>query len=245
MPWRRDREQLIADAAGELAPLFGADLRTLVVYGSAVGSAVGSGAARAGVHSAGSDVNLAVVAEPLTFAHLQRVAQWWARWRREGFAAPLLLSGGDLARSRDVFPLELLDIQARHRTLAGRELFADLTLAADAVRLECEREAKGKLVRLRELYLELAGSRRDLRALMRDARKSFLAVMRGLLFVAGEGWCEAEPAVVAAFERLHGRRFPMLAALATAGEDAPLEERFAEYIAEAEALAVIADRSSP
>src|SRR4029079_9443141 len=156
-----------------------------------------------------SDVNFAAVAEPLTFAHLQRVAQWYARWRGERVAAPLLLAPADLTRSLDVFPLEMLDIQARHRTLAGDDLFTGIAVARNNVRLECEREAKGKLVRLRALYLELAGSTVEIRELMIDSRKSFLHVMRGLLYMRGIAWETREREVVPAFARAFGQAMPV------------------------------------
>jgi hypothetical protein len=234
MPWRTSLEDLVREAAAELTPLFGDALRTVVLYGSA---------ARPGVRRARADVNLAVVADPLAFAHLQRVAQWWARWRRYRLAAPLLLSATELDRARDVFPLELLDIQAHHRTLAGAELFADVPIAAACVRAECEREARGKLVRLRELYLELAGSTRALRALMLDSRTTFLVVMRGLLHLRGAPWDPDGRAVVAAVERHYGCRLPALAAVEAAPPGTPVEQRFADYLADVETLVALADRA--
>lgn len=235
MPWRIAPETIVPDAAHELAALFGTALRTLVVYGSAAGP---------GFRPEHSDVNLAAVVEPLEFAQLQGVAQWWARWRRHRVAAPLLLSATDLERSRDVFPLELLDLQARHRTLAGAELFTGLTFTPESVRAECEREAKGKLVRLRALYLELAGSARALRALMLDSRKTFLHVLRGLLYLRGEPWGGDGQAVVKAFEHHFACTLPVLAMLVGPLADGPVEQRFGEYVGEVERLAAIADREA-
>ncbi len=120
MPRRITPERIVGEAGAELAAAFGSALRTVVVYGSAE---------HPDFRPERSDVNFAAVAEPVTFAHLQRVAQWYARWRGERVAAPLLLAPSDLTRSLDVFPLEMLDIQTRHRTLAGDELFTDLVVA--------------------------------------------------------------------------------------------------------------------
>jgi hypothetical protein len=234
MRWRADPREILAEAAAELAALGGDAVKTLVVYGSAAG---------AGFRPARSDVNLAVVLEPLEFVHLQRIAQWWTRWRRHRVAAPLVLSLTELARSRDIFPLELLDIQARHRTLAGAELFADLVVDPEAVRAECEREAKGKLLRLRALYLELAGSARDLHALMLDSRKTFLHVMRGLLHLRGEPWSGDGAEVVRAFEQHFACALPVLAALGEHELTGTIAERFAAYLDEIELLATIADRA--
>ena len=232
MPWRRSPERIVTDAGAELAAVFGPALRTLVVYGSAAG---------ADFRADRSDVNFAAVAEPLTFAHVQKTAQWYARWRGQRVAAPLLLAPADLDRSLDVFPLEILDIQARHRTLAGDELFAGIVPPAEAVRLECEREAKGKLVRLRALYLELAGSTREIRALMLDSRKTFVQVMRGLLYLRTGAWEPNEAAAVAALTRQLERPFPVLNALTDGSDVGAIERRFGDYLAEIEVLAAIAD----
>ncbi len=232
MPWRMSPERVVTDAGAELAAVFGPALRTVVVYGSAAGG---------DFRADRSDVNFAAVAEPLTFAHVQKTAQWYARWRGHRVAAPLLLAPTDLDRSLDVFPLELLDIQARHRTVAGDELFAGMVPTPEAVRLECEREAKGKLVRLRALYLELAGSTREIRALMLDSRKTFVHVMRGLLYLRGGAWEPNESAVVAAFARQLQRPFPVLTALSDGSDGGAIEHRFADYLAEIEQLAAVAD----
>ena len=232
MPWRITPERIVTEAGAELAATFGPALRTVVVYGSAGG---------ADFRPDRSDVNFAAVAEPLTFAHLQHIAQWYARWRSQRVAAPLLLAPSDLTRSLDVFPLEMLDIQARHRTLAGADLFTGLVVSPNAVRLECEREAKGKLVRLRALYLELAGSTVAIRELMLDSRKTFLHVMRGLLFVRGAAWEVSEAEVVPAFAHQFGRAMPVLGALTSPHDRGAIESRFADYLAEIEALAALAD----
>jgi hypothetical protein len=233
MPWRIAPDDVVPEAGRELAAIFGESLRTVVVYGSA---------ADPRFRPDRSDVNLAAVVESLEFAQLRLVAQWWARWRRHRVAAPLLLSASDLERSRDVFPLELLDLQARHRTLAGAELFTGLTFTPESVRAECEREAKGKLLRLRGLYVELAGSARALRALMLDSRKTFLQVLRGLLYLRAEPWSGNGQTVLRAFEGHFACKLPILAALSEPLLDGPVEERFGEYLAEVQRLAAIADR---
>ncbi len=235
MPWRIDPARIVPDAARELAALFPAELRSLVVYGSAAGD---------GFRPERSDVNLALVLDTVRTAQLGRVAQWWQRWRRHRVSVPLIMTTEDLDRSRDVFPLEFLDMQARHKTLAGAEVFTNLEVAPEAVRLECEREAKGKLVRLRALFIELAGSARDQRALMLDSRKTFLMVMRGLLHLRGEPWTGDGAAVVRAFERHYGVAMPVMAALGGAAPSDPIETRFEAYLGEVERLAELADREA-
>jgi hypothetical protein len=232
MPRRITPERIVEEAGTELAAAFGPALRTVVLYGSSESP---------DFRPDRSDVNFAAVADPISFGHLQRVSQWYARWRPERVAAPLLLAPSDLSRSLDVFPLEMLDIQARHRTLAGDELFRDIQVQPANVRLECEREAKGKLVRLRALYLELAGSTVEIRELMLDSRKTFLHVMRGLLYLRGVGWESREAEVVPAFARQFGHDLPVFAALVGERDPGAIETRFAAYLGEIEKLAALAD----
>jgi hypothetical protein len=234
MPSRIDPQQVVSDAGAELAVVCGDGLRTLAVYGSAAGPEF---------NPSRSDVNFAAVVDPLDFAVLQRAAQWWARWQRHRVAAPLLLSMVELDRSCDVFPLELLDLRERHRTVAGAEVFNDITVDRECVRAECEREAKGKLLRLRALYVELAGSTRELHALMLDSRKTFLYLIRGLLFVAGEPWVPGTIAALRAFEHRYACTMPVLASLSDTQPSGPIEPRFAAYVAEVELLATLADRT--
>jgi len=235
MRWRTAPERVIPEAAGELATAFGEALRTLVLYGRAV---------RQDRRPDGIAVGFAAVADPLTFQHLQRVAQWWARWRSYRIATPLLFSAGDLARSCDVFPLEFLEIQTNHRTLAGEDLFARLPLRPACVRTQCEREVKGKLLRLRTLYLECCDSTRKLRSLMVASHATFLLVVRGLLYLRDQSWSGDARSALAAFERQYGCRMPIMAALSGESDLGPIEQRFADYLAEVETLAHLADRTT-
>jgi hypothetical protein len=232
MPRRITPERIVTEAGAELGAALGSELRSVVLYGSAE---------TVDFRPDRSDLNFAAVAEPITYGHLQRVAQWYARWRSERVAAPLLLAPSDLTRSLDVFPLEMLDIQERHRILIGDDLFTSIVVAPANVRLECEREAKGKLVRLRALYLELAGSPVEIRELMLDSRKTFLHVMRGLAFLRGVAWEPRETAVVATFTQLFGVTMPVFATLTSGRDPGPVETRFADYLGEIEALAALAD----
>ena len=251
MAWSTDPRSRVPEASAELAATCGDALRTLVLYGSAVGSATGGFTGSPGGDTGSefdpdrSDVNLAVVLDPCEPLHLRRIAQWWTRWRSVRFAAPLVFSTLELERSRDVFPLEFLDLRARHRTLAGTEMFADIVVDPEAVRAECEREAKGKLFRLRGLYIELSGAALELQALMVDSRKTFLYVIRGLLYLRGEPWITGGAAAIRAFERRYACALPVLAALSDTPRGGPIDDRFGAYLDEVVLLADIADREAP
>ena len=169
-------EKAIARVVDDAREAFGADLVSLVLYGSAAGDEFLHGR---------SDLNFAIVLEKTTFAHLRSLASLLPGWHRLGAASPLFVDRDFVARARDVFPMELLDIQARHRLLHGVDVFASLVVDFTALRFQLEQEARSKALRLRVLYAESGGKKAAVRALMSDSVKSFLLLMRALLRVSG------------------------------------------------------------
>jgi hypothetical protein len=225
--------ELTAFAQG-IETALGADLVCLALHGSAVNEDWVAGR---------SDVNTALVVSRVTLDVLDRLAPVAARFVARGFALPVIMDHEYLARARDTFPMELDDIRRDHRVLAGTDCFTELVLDAAAVRRQLEREARGKLLRLRALYLEAAGSPAALERLMGESVKSFLAVLRHLLRLRGVAAGRGYAAVVDAGERLLGplpalrrvldqREHPTAGALATA---------FGVYLAEVERIVAAVD----
>ena len=171
-------EKAIAQVAEQVRLVFGQDLVSVALYGSAAGDDFVPGR---------SDLNFAIVLERLTFAHLNALHQYLPKWHKLGAATPLLLDRPFLERARDVFPMEFHDIQAQHRTLYGEEVFATLRIDGRHLRYQAEHEARGKLLRLRALYAEVGADRKRLETLMFDSAKTFVIIMRNFIRLhAGE-----------------------------------------------------------
>jgi hypothetical protein len=171
----RAEAQIVA-FTDEVRAALGDRLVALVLHGSAAGDDWVAGR---------SDVNTAIVVPRLDVAVLELLAPLVARWRQRGFALPVLMDREYLAGARDTFPMELDDIRRQHRVLAGEDVFADFVLDARALRRECEYEARGKLLRLRALFLETARTPAAIESLMASSVKSFLIVLRHLLRLRG------------------------------------------------------------
>ena len=71
---------------------------------------------------------------------------------------------GELRRALDAFPLELSEIIATRRVVAGHDLFADIVVPKQELRRACEVQARGHVLHLREGYIEAAGDRKNGRA---------------------------------------------------------------------------------
>ena len=172
-----------------LAAALGARLTSVVLYGSA---------ARGDYQEGKSDLNLVVVADDLDPRLLEALAGPVAWWTKKGHHVPVLLTRALLADSLDVFPIEALDIRTHHVVLHGPDLFADLVVRVEPLRLQCEREFREKLIRLREGYMEAHGSPAALERLLTSSYTTFLALFRAGLHLVGGAAPPAAPAEVAA-----------------------------------------------
>lgn len=169
-------ERLIATYGGEVEQALGPQLLCLALYGSAAGS---------DFFEPHSDVNIVAVVPSVTIDILEALAPVVMRWEKRRFATPLLIERAFLARARDSFPMELEDIRRQHRLLAGSDLLTDIRVEADAVRRQCEKEARSRLLRLRALYLATAGAPSALERLMLESLRSNLIFLRHLLRLQG------------------------------------------------------------
>jgi len=225
-------ERQIAGYTREVTDALESQLLCLGLYGSAAGS---------DWFPPHSDINTVIVVPAVTIDVLDALAPIVARWETRRFATPLLVERDFLARARDAFPIELEDIRHQHRLLAGADLLTDLHVEPDAVRRQCEKEARAKLLRLRALYLATAGAPTALERLMLESVKSILIFLRHLLRLQGRepGMCYRE--VLATGEESLGP-LPMVTRLLDHREGVTrlvphaLRLEFREYLGEVERI---------
>ena len=230
-------ERDLATYAAEVRTALGERLVAVVLYGSAAGEDWVAGR---------SDVNVAIVVERVTLAVLEALVPVVGRYRPRGFVLPLMVDQAYLDRARDVFPMELDDIRRQHRILAGKDVFGAIPLDPKALRLQCEHEARAKLLRLRALFLEVAGKPPALENVMAGSLKSFLVLLRHWLGLRGVVAPAGYAAVLAAGETALGPLPVMRRLLAHRIGTAvlppeALRETFGEYLAEVERITAAID----
>lgn len=192
MPPELERAQRFAWA---LEGIFDTELVSVVLYGSAA-----RGEYRPGV----SDLNVLVLLRELTPAALRAAGGLAREWVAEGNAVPLLLSVDELRRSADVWAIEVTDIQDAHLTLLGADPFEGVSVRPEDLRLQCERELKGKHIQLRERYLLSAGQPEELGDLLVRSFSTFLVLFRTVLRLAGEAGARDAESVVRGVARTVG-----------------------------------------
>jgi predicted nucleotidyltransferase len=153
----------------------GEGLRSVVLYGSA---------ARREFRELHSDLNLLVLVRALDGAGLRSFGASARRWSEAGNPPPLVMEWGEFRASADVFPIEFADLLEARRVLVGEDPMIGLAVDAEHLRLQCERELKGKQLQLRERFLLCADDPEALGELLVRSTSTFLALFRAALRVA-------------------------------------------------------------
>src|ERR1700754_269412 len=134
-------KMVVEDLVSQLKAAYGADLRSVVLYGSAA----------AGEHIAKrSDYNVLVIVDNLDAAKLAGASAAARAWSDAGNPAPLTLTSSEWRGSSDIFPMEYADILERHKILHGESPFEGIRVDPRDLRLQLEQEAMGKLIKLRQ-----------------------------------------------------------------------------------------------
>src|SRR5262252_3445645 len=153
--------------------------------GDKVLSIVLYGSAARGEHHETSDFNLILILEDLSPAMLERVSPVIRGWIQKGHPAPRLFDPPLISESADVFPIEMLDLQNCRLVLHGKDPLAGLAVGRANLRLQCERELRTKLMRLREAYVECYDRPDELKRLLTSSYTTFVAIFRGCLSLLG------------------------------------------------------------
>jgi len=168
----------IRDAVGafaeKLAAAVGNNMRSITIVGSSLTQDFRAG------HS---DINTVLVVGEQTVATLNAIASLARPMSRKKISPPLLMTSSYIERSRDVFGVEFLDFQLTHETILGQDPFAPLTFEKKNVRLQCERELKAMLIRLRQGYIAAAANRKLVRDILVSTAKGLAPFLRAMLWL--------------------------------------------------------------
>jgi hypothetical protein len=169
-------DKTINEFVTRLRAAAGANLESVILFGSAVAG---------DFHPEFSNVNLFCVIRESSFAALQALAPAVKWWDAQKQPPPLFMTRDEVARSADVFTIELLDMKQHHRVLFGEDVLQNLAIPANLHRLQVEYELLEKLSLLRQhLLLAVSNDSRQWELLVRSV-SSFATLFRHALIVLG------------------------------------------------------------
>jgi len=185
-------EEIFPDITGGYSRIYGSGLLSVILYGSAAGGDYRPGK---------SDLNFLIILSEEAIDHLDRALETVSRWRKKGVATPLFMTKSYIASSLDSYPLEFLNMQKGHLLVYGEDVLKDLSFEPEHLRLQCEREIKGKLLLLRERFLETEGKARRIKELIEESITAFISIFGGLLYLKGVAIPSSRREVVEALAR--------------------------------------------
>jgi predicted nucleotidyltransferase len=170
-------ERLIGEFVGRVRDAAGANLKAVILYGSA---------AAGDYVPEHSDLNLLCVLAETSFAAiagLAPVVEWWGKQKHH---PPLLMTAEELRRGADVFSIEFLDMQQNYRVLWGEDLLKGLEIPMKFHRAQVEYELREKTILLRQRLLVVAGDEGAKRELLMRSVPAFATLARHALIAMGE-----------------------------------------------------------
>ena len=167
----REAVQVFSERVSET---LGDNLQSITVVGSSL---------TADYRPGQSDINTVLVLDKQTLGALNAIASLAKPMRKKKISPPLLMTPFYIERSSDVFGVEFLDFQLTHRTVLGEDPFTSLSFEKKDVRLQCERELKATLIRLRQGYIAAAANRRLVRDILISTAKALMPLLRAMLWL--------------------------------------------------------------
>lgn len=161
-------EQFISD----YKTAFGNNLVSVILYGSA---------ARNEYVYKKSDINFLIIVSDLGMEQLRNALPLVKHWKKSNVATPLILTKHYIETSLDTFPIEFLIMKENYQVLFGEDVLAGLNFSSEFLRLACEREIRGKLLHLRESYLNTFGRSEKIKKLLGYTLPAFISIFSGLL----------------------------------------------------------------
>ncbi len=169
-------EEIFGELTDDLKKAFGDDLISIILYGSGAGPDYKPGK---------SDLNFLVTLSESGIFNLHRILDLLKRWRKRNVATPLVMTKAFLISSLDSYPIEFINMKRHYVKVYGEDVLEALTFKRENIRIQIERELKGKLLLLRTGFLETEGKPHQIRDLINVSLTAFLSAFRALLYLKG------------------------------------------------------------
>jgi predicted nucleotidyltransferase len=227
-------ESIFAAFNADYQKVFASDLESIILYGSA---------ARGEYVAGRSDINFMIVLSDEGIERLADAMPLVAAWHKYRVSTPLFLNRDYITMSLDTFPIEFLTMKAAYKVVFGQDMLRDITFEKNFVRLQCERELKGKLLQLRQRFIETEGKAKKIIQLIGLSLPAFLSLFQAILFLKDLPPATSRSGLLAEMTRLsglHAQVFTELAAVRDGAKklkDAEALKLMTAYISEIKTIA--------
>ena len=128
-----------------------------------------------------NNVDLFVVVDNLRPDDLTKLMPYTKRWIAKGNPCPVVMGKDEFFAMSDIYAIEYSDIKWNYQLLYGDDLVSMLNINYFDLRLQCERELKNLILKLRGFYLEHGRSKFAVSNSVESIAKTVIVVFRALL----------------------------------------------------------------
>ncbi len=171
----------------EVKNLFISDLVSVIVYGSALSKEF---------NDKKSDLNMLLCLKNDKPSTISKYASIQKKWQKKKIATPLFLTEDYINQSLDAFPIEFLNIKTHYQLLHGKDILLQLAFHKSDIRLELERELKGKLLHLKLGFLEAHGSCTMLLNLIDSSMHVLMPLFRAMLYLVNVEYAVSKQEII-------------------------------------------------
>ena len=164
--------EIFAEITDDYRRMFPTDLISIILYGSGAGEDYLPGK---------SDLNFLITLTDSGIEKLDLALETVSRWKKRNVAIPLFMTRPYLMGAQDAYPIEFLNMKRQYIVVSGEDVLAGLAFDPCHIRLQLERELRGKLLHLRSGYLATGGSARKIRELIALSLTAFVSLFSALL----------------------------------------------------------------
>jgi predicted nucleotidyltransferase len=133
-----------------------------------------------------SDINSIFVLNEMDLRFVELIAPLGKRHKKEGIAAPLIMTPDYIRQSLDVFPIEFLNFKIIHETVYGKDILNDIEIDLSDLRYQCEREIKIKLIGLIQGYISSKGDKKIIVENLVNYIEGYIPLFRSIIFLIGK-----------------------------------------------------------
>jgi predicted nucleotidyltransferase len=167
-------DEIFQQFTSDYKNIFGDELISIILFGSA---------ARGEYIPKRSDLNFLITLSDSGIQQLKRAFSLIPKWRKKKVSTPLFLTKQYIQTALDSYPIEFLSMKQYHQVVFGEDVLSSIEIQPEHLRLQCERELRGKLIHLRQEYLNTGGKSRRIKNLLRFSLPAFISIFSALLYI--------------------------------------------------------------
>jgi hypothetical protein len=172
----KNPEETFEEITDDFKKVFGSDLISIILYGSGASGHYVPGK---------SDLNFFIILSKEGIDNLDKAISIVAKWRKRKAAIPIFMTKAELLSSLDAYPIEFLSMKRHYVLVYGEDVLGGLSFDPCHLRLQFERELKGKILHLRRGLLEAEGRAKRVRELIQSSFIAFVSIFKALLYFKG------------------------------------------------------------